>query len=82
MRKSWDCRTVIAEIREAFKDKIPEDVRYYVVAILRHCTFCSWVDLIQTIFELNSMCSYFSVLNFLWHVEKNWFLQSCVRIKN
>ncbi|KAL7388327.1 hypothetical protein ABVT39_011740 [Epinephelus coioides] len=22
----WDCRTVIAEIREAFKDRIPEDV--------------------------------------------------------
>ncbi|XP_054636388.1 uncharacterized protein LOC129183310 isoform X1 [Dunckerocampus dactyliophorus] len=26
MRKMWDCRTVIAEIREAFKDRIPEDV--------------------------------------------------------
>ncbi|XP_028434087.1 uncharacterized protein LOC114555695 isoform X1 [Perca flavescens] len=28
MRKMWDCRTVVAEIREAFKDRIPEDVRY------------------------------------------------------
>ncbi|KAL7397237.1 hypothetical protein ABVT39_018960 [Epinephelus coioides] len=26
MRKMWDCRTVIAEIREAFKDRIPVDV--------------------------------------------------------
>ncbi|KAF1389896.1 hypothetical protein PFLUV_G00052290 [Perca fluviatilis] len=26
MRKMWDCRTVVAEIREAFKDRIPEDV--------------------------------------------------------
>ncbi|MED6269220.1 hypothetical protein CHARACLAT_030995, partial [Characodon lateralis] len=25
MKKSWDCRTVISEIKEAFKDKIPDD---------------------------------------------------------
>ena len=26
MRKMWDCRTVMAEIREAFKDRITVDV--------------------------------------------------------
>lgn len=30
MRKSWDCRTFIVEIKEAFKDRIPQDVRYFV----------------------------------------------------
>lgn len=30
MRKSWDCRTVIVEIKEAFKDRIPQNVRYFV----------------------------------------------------
>ena len=28
IRKMWDCRMVIAEITEAFKDRIPEDFRY------------------------------------------------------
>lgn len=48
MRKMWDCRTVIVEIREAFKDRIPEDVRYYTVRVFR--IFMGW--LLQNCFEM------------------------------
>ena len=31
IRKMWDNRTVFAEIQEAFQNKIPDDVRYYII---------------------------------------------------
>lgn len=36
INKMWDCQTVNAEIHQAFKEQIPEDVKYAIVVVTTH----------------------------------------------